>query len=428
MANNVKNRYYIQGKLELLSPMIVGSGENEKADIQAIRDWNGNLIIPGTTLAGNIRHSLVERSSENIVDKYFGSNEQNSGHSLFSFFDAETNEKDITDIRDGVRLDNLTKTTADKSKYDYEIVNEGSVFNFRMEAVMRAETNKSELKSVLSEIIDILENGHLCIGAKTSRGFGKVKLNDTKIQEIDIVNDQAKWIDYSWGNLENNFEPKRDPNLFTEEKNDPFSVEFTIPNSLIIKSYSADPNDVDSSMLTSNGKPIISGPSWNGAIRHALKHVGRELGKQKEMQKLIRNTFGWVYLEDNKFEGHVKGDVIPSKVTIDESKIEDGEMIPYTRNKVDRFTGGVVDGALFDEKPVYGGKVNLNMEIKNAKDYEKGMVILALKELQNGIQTVGGGSNIGRGRLENNQETFTDDDTTYLSALAEKLNSEGGQQ
>ena len=115
-------------------------------------------------------------------------------------------------------------------------------------------------------------------------------------------------------------------------------------------------------------------------------------------------------------------------MTIDESKIEDGEMIPYTRNKVDRFTGGVVDGALFDEKPVYGGKVNLNMEIKNAKDYEKGMVILALKELQNGIQTVGGGSNIGRGRLENNQETFTDDDTTYLSALAEKLNSEGGQQ
>jgi len=427
MANNVKNRYYVQGKLEFLSPMIVGSGENENADIQAIRDWDENLIIPGTTLAGNIRHHLEERSNKRLIERIFGSDEKNSGHSLFSFFDA-ISENAETDIRDGVKLDNLTKTTKDKSKYDYEIVNEGSFFDFRMEAITRENTEESKLETVLSEIVEILKSEKLRIGAKTSRGFGKVKLNKAKIQKIDIVKEKDKWIDFSWSNIENNFSSNCDGSLFEEIDSYSLSVEFQIPNSLIIKSYSSDPNDVDSTTLTSNGKPIISGTSWNGAIRHALENIGRELGKQKQMQKLIRQTFGWVYLKDNNFENHEKGDVIPSKVRIDESKIKDGKMIPYTRNKVDRFTGGVVDGALFDEKPVYGGNVTLQVEIKNPENYEKGMLILALKELQNGIQTVGGGSNIGRGRLSNEESSFTDNDKKYLDDLAEKLNSEGGQQ
>ena len=139
------------------------------------------------------------------------------------------------------------------------------------------------------------------------------------------------------------------------------------------------------------------------------------------MLELIKNTFGWV---DDKNKSK---EAIPSKVVIDESKIEGGKLLPYVRNKVDRFTGGVVNSALFDEKPVYRGNVTLNCELRNPQDYEKGLLILAIKELQNGIQTVGGGSNIGRGRLEEKGHfgISEDDQQTYLDALAKELNKKG---
>ncbi len=417
-TNNIKMRYYIKGVLTLKSPMIIASGENEIADLQIVRDWGKNIFIPATTLAGNIRHLLSECDTKNLVTKYFGSADDKSGHSLFSFFDARA-VKVSTDIRDGVKLENLTKTTEYGSKYDYEIINETSIFDFRMEVVVRNNSNINELEAVISKIIELLENCELRIGGKTSRGFGKIKLSDTKIQKIDLVKEQQKWINFSWEKLKgiNKLEDKegKKKELFKNRDVFKLSVCFAIPDSLIIKSYSADPNDVDSVSLTSNGKPIISGTSWNGAIRHALENAGRELNKHQEMLKLIRETFGWV---DDR--GQSKN-AIPSKVIIDESKIFGGKMLPYVRNKVDRFTGGVVNSALFDEKPVYGGMVTLNCELRNPEDYEIGMLLLAIKELQNGIQTVGGGSNIGRGRLEKGPFKMPDKQQEYLDALAKKL-------
>lgn len=412
--NHVQYRYYIKGELKVLSHMVIASGEDEIADLQIVRDWDGHIMIPGTTLAGNIRHCLAANVKDiKTIDAVFGSADDMSGQSLISFFDAAAISV-TTDIRDGIKIDNITKTTQDKSKYNYEIINRGSTFQFRMEAVSRKKTDNNKLEALLTEIIHILENGECRIGAKTSRGLGKIKLSETKKLKLDMSNseDIKKWIDFSWDDLnsDDSFECQSD--LF--QKPDVFHITaaFTIPDSLLIKSYSTDIGDVDAVSLTSGGIPVVPGTSWNGAIRHALENAGRELGKHGEMLKLIQGAFG-------------DESPIPSKVVIEESDIEDDwMMMPYVRNKVDRFTGGVVNSALFDEKSVYGGSIQLACKIKNPEDYEKGMLILAIKELQNGIQTVGGGSNIGRGRLEEKAPfSISDDDPQkLLNALAEKLN------
>jgi len=455
--NHIKYRYYIKGILTLLSPTIIASGEDELADLQIVRDWDGNIIIPGTTIAGNIRCLLQEKSNKELIDKYFGSNNENSGHSLFSFFDA-TEISVTTDIRDGIKLNNLTKTIEKKSKYDYEIINNSSTFEFRLNAVSRENTDNKEMEAVLSEIINILEKGEFTIGGKTSRGFGKVKLFETKILKLDMtkkqenpaklknskkqkkqkskkMSEKQRWIDFKWEDLDlikSNAKLKSKKKLFSNLKPFTISASFTIPNSLIIKSYSTNPDDIDSVSMTSKTEsfankqlglsmpasyePIIPGTSWNGAIRHALENAGRELDKHEEMLKLLKETFGWV---DDKNKSK---NAIASKVIINESKIEEGKMITYVRNKVDRFTGGVVNSALFDEKAVYGGKVLLECKINSAKDYQKGMLILAVKELQNGIQTVGGGSNIGRGRLKEKAFNISQENQEkYLNALANKL-------
>ena len=89
------------------------------------------------------------------------------------------------------------------------------------------------------------------------------------------------------------------------------------------------------------------------------------------------------------------------EIFIEESSIENNnKTLTYTRNKVDRFTGGVAQGALFSESISNQGVVDLAMEIKGYKNYEVGLVLLAVCELWYGLQPIGGTTSVGRGILE----------------------------
>lgn len=146
------------------------------------------------------------------------------------------------------------------------------------------------------------------------------------------------------------------------------------------------------------------------------------MGKSDSADCLIKQLFGDV--DENTKKATV------SKVSIRESIIEGGEPMRYTRTKVDRFTGGIVNSALFDEMPHYGGNVRLDISIKNLSEDEKwgvGLILLALKDMGNGIQPVGGDANIGRGILKklNIEVNDNENKTDYLKAVAEKLQEQG---
>ena len=70
---------------------------------------------------------------------------------------------------------------------------------------------------------------------------------------------------------------------------------------------------------------------------------------------------------------------------------------------IDRFTGGALDGALFTEKVVYGKDKNVSFEISVCKRvFGEDATIrkafeLALKDLQEGMLPLGGGTNRGNG-------------------------------
>jgi hypothetical protein len=177
----------------------------------------------------------------------------------------------------------------------------------------------------------------------------------------------------------------------------------------------------------SNGKYIIPGTSWNGAVLHAVYHLLNRLIEDEEkferiFKEIKNDLFGFVTAETKEAQA--------SRIFIDESIIENGEAISYTRTKVDRFTGGVVDSALFSEKPVYRGSVALNMTVRDAEEWDTGLILLALKDMASGIQPVGGDAAIGRGILEadlqnisvNNQPLNSDQQAFYFKELYTKLN------
>jgi hypothetical protein len=74
-----------------------------------------------------------------------------------------------------------------------------------------------------------------------------------------------------------------------------------------------------------------------------------------------------------------------------------------TRVKIDRFTGGAFESALFTEQPAVGKpetRVTLDLTLRNPANAEVGLLLLLLKDLWTGDLPIGGESGVGRGRLK----------------------------
>lgn len=121
------------------------------------------------------------------------------------------------------------------------------------------------------------------------------------------------------------------------------------------------------------------------------------------------------------------------RVTVDESEITGPSRdIVQTRVKIDRFTGGAYESALFAEQPVFGGRFTLGLSLRAPTDAEVGLLLLVLKDLWTGFLPVGGSSSVGRGRLKGKEATIRYGDDTWRldsvdgSAEAITVSSEKG--
>jgi len=88
-----------------------------------------------------------------------------------------------------------------------------------------------------------------------------------------------------------------------------------------------------------------------------------------------------------------------SRLRISESFIENGQGRRQSRIAIDRFTGGVVETALFDECVLAGGKLQVRFELRDPNDAEEGLLLLLLRDLLSGEIPVGGAAAVGRGVL-----------------------------
>lgn len=133
--------------------------------------------------------------------------------------------------------------------------------------------------------------------------------------------------------------------------------------------------------------PVIPGTSWAGAFRH---HINR--------------------ITENKFEQYFGSTSHKSQIYFSESEIKDAVEKVLTHNAIDRFTGGIIDRALYTEKTWFNGKTKLKIQLdtrkkafnreNNEETIEKefyAALSAAILDLHLGILSVGGLTSIGRG-------------------------------
>jgi CRISPR/Cas system CMR subunit Cmr4 (Cas7 group RAMP superfamily) len=164
--------------------------------------------------------------------------------------------------------------------------------------------------------------------------------------------------------------------------------------SIMIRNYKNLRGTEQYAHMSSNGQPAIFGTSWAGAFKSLM------LKWLPEKKVLVDEMFGCQFTDSDG-----KSATKPSKIIFDASllKANDKRIEGYrqiVRVKIDRFTGGASDGALFTSRPWFGGTTSLRIHYPSGQNDFKKLIVFAIDALDKGLLTIGGETAIGRGVFE----------------------------
>lgn len=390
----------VEGSLSLETPLLIGAGKEKDntTDIHVLRDKKGQPFIPGTSLAGVLRH-LADNWDKTATQLLFGYSDDRRGEGVQSAIciDDIPLENAYITVRDGVSIDEYTGVAKDKAKYDYEVVERGARGTFTMTWQLRQKVvdDLPKWKVFLDDLVKQLAYG-IRIGAMTAKGFGYVRLEKAKIHLYDFsqYDDVKAWLSRK--------APKTVYDVKAEERlgNQSFVIEadFALKTSLLVRSRDVSAADseqnIDVVPMMSGNDYLIPGPSVKGVLRHQAAHILRVLGKSPD---LLDGLMG--YSRDD-------GKKQKSRFLVDEVYISPGHVaaVKQTRNAIDRFTGSTMDSKLFAEKPLWQkdktrSVVTIRVAIEDCQDWEAGLALFLLKDLWTGQVALGGDKSVGRGYL-----------------------------
>ena len=375
-------QFFFQADMKCVSPFAVGSGMRGFTDKDVLTDASGVPFVPGASIAGSCRHYLETVGMD--VSDVFGSVD-NEDDSRIVFYEAFAKDGQyIKGFRDGVAIDKVYGTAIEGSRFDYEIVEVGSVFSFRMMLDIKTATERE----IPNRIICGINSGEIRIGSKTSRGMGRVILENMR---YCVITDISDLIDFSWDVMQTYQEMPIAEALQKTYTYDFDVKSFTyVSNKATLYCHEQDRVVAAEQLKNAHGESVIPGTSWAGVFRHRMYRILSEVGyAQKE--NLLNKLFG---TQQNA-----------SAIVFEESVIRDDYLIDQTRNAIDRFTGGAGDKKLFTNRLSVGGVVTLTVHMKHYMLDEKERIMAeqlleaCVQDLMDGIIYVGGMGSVGGGRM-----------------------------
>lgn len=374
----LRKKIFYKGVLENKTAFSIGSKEGDFIDSLCLKDKNDKPYISATSLAGVLKAKL--KNNPLLGD--------NDNKSLVILSDCECIGHPKIGSRNSVAINSKNGIAEKGALFDYEVVFKGAEFNFECLINIYENDFTNEIEEFEKAI-----NSELLIGMKTMSGFGEFAMKDLFKTEFDFskANEFSRYESF----LRKSFYESK---VETKESNNKFEIklELDITNSLLIGSVNNDGEIADVASLCEDGKSIASGTSFKGAIRHQALRIANTFS-DKLGEKFVNELFGYVNKDTAK----------KSRVRVNESEID--SVLPpklHQRNKIDRFSGATIDGALFDARAIYDGKVYLTIELINPSLKEKALMLFVARDLCAGFLAVGGGKNIGRGVFSGKKENF----------------------
>lgn len=413
MSNSAKimGRYTLTGTVKLISPLIIRAGVyndilNDTVDDIVVTYHDGQPFIPGTSLAGVLRQTIQDfegikdhkRTLDNVL---FGSIDEDKGtQSALQINDIPLENTNIS-IRDGICIDDVLGVTKDGAKYDFEVIESGAHGILRINCIIR-ECHQNQvdiIKDTLITLANLLKNG-ISIGARTVNGFGCIVCEKISLEHYDFTKPKnvQSWLLNESGTI---ITFPEEPNV---AKNDLIiDMDCYLEDTILIKSIFEAGWDNKSLTL------FIPGTSVKGVLRHQCSRILNVLGCGTTMTDKL---FG--YSNDKTKESH-KGRVLVNEVYFNTAYTQEEQH----RIRIDRFTGGVMNGALFADHPLRntkGAKLTfpLHIRIKDCSNSEAGLAMLLVKDLMSGQVTMGANRTIGCGRIKGKSVTIQYNGESYV--------------
>ncbi len=437
-SRRIVERIYIQGKLILETPAHFGSGMvrgDSLVDMSLLLDdADGNptaALLPGATIAGALRNYLRERlhgftvpEPDDDLDRplawLFGptrQSETSGDQSLLLVDDALAQQPDRI-LRDGVRIDEQSGLAYEDeqggAKFDLELLEAGTAFTLHFELLITEQHRADHLLPYVVAALQGFETGAIRLGLRKRRGYGHCRVTGWQVNRFRLTNPQelCQWVDRATIVFDEQAATKPIAEALataptTEDRRDTFAIQATfglVDSSLLIRSGFGEA-DVGPDMVHLHGRrngerlPIIPGTSWAGVVRHRALRIAKTIATAENHARaaaLVQNIFGRMP-EAKEKSGRA------SRATFDETTVLHGQTLYQTRIRIDRFTGGALGGALFEQAPVYGSpetRIGFALHLRNPTPAEVGLFLLVLKDLWTGDLPVGGEAAVGRGRLQ----------------------------
>ncbi len=455
-GRKITERIVLTGELELVTPASFGNGDADGlTDMPlALDPLEECALLTGASIAGALRCHLREcaagyeapvgKSEADVARLLFGSlADEKDDQSALIVDDALGTENPIAEVRDGVRIDHEKRTAADKAKFDIELLPAGTKFKLRFELLIsefHSDTQRTQLLHGLAVALQGFESSAIHLGRRKRRGYGECRVTQWQASYYDLRQRDGL---LAWLGLAQPSTATKNcaaeallavcPKIthaalqLDKDKREHFTLkaDFALDGALLIRSGSllrdaagdalaSQPDAVHlHSRRNSQDVPVLPGTSLAGVLRHRALRIAQTLTPNGRAKELVDSVFGADMEELKKWNKNrppsERKTPWASRLEVKEAVVENTQMLVQTRVKIDRFTGGAYDTALFDEAPAFnpnGGKsVTLELKLRAGREQaapieaEIGLLLLLLKDLWTADLPVGGASSVGRGRL-----------------------------
>ncbi len=403
----MKTRYVAHITIEAQTPLKVGSNSSDFLQDSPIqKDWNSLPMILGTSIAGVLRKDF----HKNLVDDIFGK-ENGSRVIISNALLVDENGKvceelllektpflqlfDTLPIREHTAITDKG-VAKEYSKFDEEILYKGTRFKFSIELI-------EDTKKNFEDILSLLSSSSFRIGGGSSKGFGKIRVIEIKTQSFE----SNSYGDYS-SSLNHSLSDSYQVVAHNSKKHTIYTLKITPDDFFMFGSGFGD-GDADQTPLyekivdykkakLSENMVLIPTSSIKGALAHRTTYhynlqkkyfIGDEDAKQT-----IKELFGEAKNSKDDIDG-LKGKIIFSDV-FQKNK---NELKTFDHVGIDRFTGGALDGVLFQEKTIaQKDEFEIEIVVENGiqECYIKAFET-ALDDICSGMLALGGTTTKGNG-------------------------------
>lgn len=407
------NKIYIAHiVIEAQTPLKVGSNKSDfLQDAPIQRDWNNLPMILGTSIAGVLRKDF-----NGDVKDIFGQDEGSQvifSNALLVDEKGEVCEKLLLQktpflkifehipIREHTAI-NAKGVAKDTGKYDEEVVYKGTRFKFSIEFL-------KDDQAKFQEIFTLLTSKSFRLGGGSTKGFGKFKIVEIKTaylaldgytsslnqnigKAISLTPTNSNYITYLLKLKPDDFF------MFGSGFGDSDADMTPVLEQVV---------DYAKATLTEQ-QVLIPASSIKGAIAHRTAYhynkkmleLGKDHTKTGENNDAVKAIFGHKkeLVDDKKTELGQKGKMLIS----DCFKPLQNNTKTFDHVAIDRFSGGGIDGALFQEKTIakngendwYEIEILLHEDIQNE---ELEAFESALLDITKGMLPLGGATTKGHG-------------------------------